>query len=101
MTTSTSDPTATATSVPQSDPDGERRGSHPISRPPLAEVGRRTPREWGALGVLLAGSALLNLWGLGASGNANDFYAAAVQAGTKSWKAMLFGSVSTMLDGEG
>src|SRR2546430_13674597 len=30
--------------------------------------------------------------GLGASGYGNDFYAAAVQAGTKSWKAFFFGS---------
>ena len=31
-------------------------------------------------------------WGLGASGWANSFYSAAVQAGTKSWKAFFFGS---------
>src|ERR1035441_6242190 len=30
--------------------------------------------------------------GLGASGWANSFYSAAVQAGAKSWKAMFFGS---------
>jgi 4-amino-4-deoxy-L-arabinose transferase-like glycosyltransferase len=41
---------------------------------------------------LLVGTALLYLWGLGASGYGNDFYAAAVQAGTKSWKAFFFGS---------
>ena len=34
----------------------------------------------------------LYLWGLGASGWANSFYSAAVQAGTKSWKAFFFGS---------
>jgi 4-amino-4-deoxy-L-arabinose transferase-like glycosyltransferase len=45
--------------------------------------------------VLLAGSALLFLWDLGASGNANSFYAAAVQAGTQSWKAWLFGSLDS------
>ncbi len=49
-------------------------------------------RERGVLAALLAGTAALYLWGLGASGMGNDFYAAAVQAGTKSWKAMLFGS---------
>ena len=32
------------------------------------------------------------LWGLGASGWANSFYSAAVQAGAKSWKAFFFGS---------
>jgi 4-amino-4-deoxy-L-arabinose transferase-like glycosyltransferase len=42
---------------------------------------------------LLAATALLYLWDLGASGHANGFYAAAVQAGTQSWKAMFFGSL--------
>ena len=44
---------------------------------------------------MLGLSALLYLWGLGASGYANDFYAAAVQAGTKSWKAFFFGSLDS------
>jgi 4-amino-4-deoxy-L-arabinose transferase-like glycosyltransferase len=44
------------------------------------------------LGLLLAGTALLYLAGLSRSGWANDFYAAAVQAGTRSWKAFFFGS---------
>jgi 4-amino-4-deoxy-L-arabinose transferase-like glycosyltransferase len=43
--------------------------------------------------LLLAGTALLYLWDLSASGNANSFYAAAVQAGSKSWKAWFFGSL--------
>src|SRR5207244_5677665 len=41
---------------------------------------------------LLAATAVLYLWGLGASGWANAYYSAAVQAGTKSWKAFFFGS---------
>jgi 4-amino-4-deoxy-L-arabinose transferase-like glycosyltransferase len=45
-----------------------------------------------ALLLLLAGTAVLYLVDLGRSGYGNDFYAAAVQAGTKSWKAFLFGS---------
>ncbi|HUC05168.1 MAG TPA: glycosyltransferase family 39 protein [Acidimicrobiales bacterium] len=45
-----------------------------------------------ALLGLLALTAVLYLWDLGASGWANSFYAAAVQAGTKSWKAFFFGS---------
>jgi 4-amino-4-deoxy-L-arabinose transferase-like glycosyltransferase len=45
-----------------------------------------------ALLGLLGGTALLYLVGLGASGWANSFYAAAVQAGATSWKAFLFGS---------
>ncbi len=49
-------------------------------------------RERLTLAALLVGTAVLYLWDLSASGNANDFYAAAVQAGTKSWKAFFFGS---------
>jgi 4-amino-4-deoxy-L-arabinose transferase-like glycosyltransferase len=41
---------------------------------------------------LLALTAVLYLWNLTRNGWANDFYAAAVQAGTKSWKAFFFGS---------
>ncbi|HTU29948.1 MAG TPA: glycosyltransferase family 39 protein [Solirubrobacteraceae bacterium] len=46
-----------------------------------------------ALGALLALTALAYIWNLGASGDANSFYAAAVQAGTESWKAFFFGSL--------
>jgi 4-amino-4-deoxy-L-arabinose transferase-like glycosyltransferase len=42
--------------------------------------------------VLLVGTAVLYLWGLGASGWGNSFYAAAAQAGSESWKAFFFGS---------
>ena len=38
-------------------------------------------------------TAALYLWGLGAAGWANEYYAAAVQAGTQNWKALLFGSI--------
>lgn len=41
---------------------------------------------------LLVATAALYLWSLGSSGWANSFYAAAVQAGSESWKAALFGS---------
>ena len=41
---------------------------------------------------LLALTALLYLWNVTRNGWANDFYAAAVQAGTRSWKAFFFGS---------
>jgi 4-amino-4-deoxy-L-arabinose transferase-like glycosyltransferase len=42
--------------------------------------------------LLLVGTGVLYLWGLGASGWANTYYSAAVQAGTKSWKAFFFGA---------
>src|SRR5512135_463398 len=65
--------------------------------------GRRVPRllrgpqtdpRWArpALLGLLALTAVLYLWDLTRNGWANDFYAAAVQAGTVSWKAFFFGS---------
>jgi 4-amino-4-deoxy-L-arabinose transferase-like glycosyltransferase len=56
---------------------------------------RSRPLERASLLALLAGTALLYLWGLGASGWANDFYSAAVQAGTQSWKAFFFGSLDS------
>jgi 4-amino-4-deoxy-L-arabinose transferase-like glycosyltransferase len=60
--------------------------------PPPAPGRRESPWARPALVALLASTALLSLWGLGASGWANTYYAAAVQAGTKSWKAFVFGS---------
>ena len=42
---------------------------------------------------LLIATAVLYMWNLSASGYGNSFYAAAVQAGTKSWKAFFFGSL--------
>lgn len=52
----------------------------------------RKNRERLALGALLLATAVLYLWGLGASGWANAFYSAAVQAGATSWKAFFYGS---------
>src|SRR3954451_23311220 len=56
--------------------------------------GRTTDPPWvrPSLAGLLVATAVLYLWGLGASGWANTFYSAAVQAGTHSWKAFFFGS---------
>ncbi|MGW3102798.1 ArnT family glycosyltransferase [Streptomyces sp. NPDC001100] len=47
------------------------------------------PAFWG----MLLATGLLYLYNLSASGYSNSFYSAAVQAGSKSWKAMLFGSL--------
>jgi 4-amino-4-deoxy-L-arabinose transferase-like glycosyltransferase len=64
---------------------GRRPAGPALSRPP-------EPLErWALVGLLLA-TALLYLWGLGASGWANSFYSAAAQAGSESWKAFFFGS---------
>jgi 4-amino-4-deoxy-L-arabinose transferase-like glycosyltransferase len=48
-----------------------------------------------ALLALLALTAAAYMWDLSASGYANSFYAAAAQAGTKSWKAFFFGSLDS------
>ncbi|ALE82520.1 glycosyltransferase family 39 protein [Pseudonocardia sp. HH130629-09] len=52
--------------------------------------------RWGrpaAVAALLVGTGVLYLWNLGASGWANSFYAAAVQAGAQDWTAFFFGSL--------
>src|SRR3954465_11010468 len=56
--------------------------------------GRADDAAWvrPALLALLVGTGVLYLWGLGASGWANAFYSAAVQAGSHSWTAFFFGS---------
>ncbi|MBF8186960.1 glycosyltransferase family 39 protein [Nonomuraea sp. K274] len=73
----------------------------PVDRPPPdpARGGRRrrpqtghAPWERPALSALLLATAVLYLWGLGASGWANSFYAAAAQAGSQDWTAFFFGS---------
>jgi 4-amino-4-deoxy-L-arabinose transferase-like glycosyltransferase len=46
------------------------------------------------MGLLLL-TALLYIWALADSGDANSFYAAAAQAASKSWKAWFFGSLDS------
>ncbi|MEV6100780.1 glycosyltransferase family 39 protein [Nocardia sp. NPDC051981] len=43
--------------------------------------------------ALLIATAVVYLWGLGGAGWGNGYYAAAVQSGTQSWKALLFASL--------
>ena len=70
----------------------ERATSEPL---PVADQPRPERPRWvrPALWTLLAVTGVLYLWGLGAAGWANEYYAAAVQAGTQNWKALLFGSI--------
>jgi 4-amino-4-deoxy-L-arabinose transferase-like glycosyltransferase len=69
-------------------------GAAPLRLARLLVRGREEDAAWvrpsliGLLGI----AALLYLWDLGASGWANAFYSAAVQAGSTSWKAFFFGS---------
>jgi 4-amino-4-deoxy-L-arabinose transferase-like glycosyltransferase len=64
---------------------------------PPSAVTRRAliTRQRAALFALLTLTAVAYLWDLTASGYGNSFYAAAVQAGTKSWKALFFGSIDS------
>ncbi|CAN5680003.1 glycosyltransferase family 39 protein [soil metagenome] len=59
----------------------------------MPEPVSRARWELPALLTLLLGTAVLYLWALGSLGWANEFYAAAVQSGTKDWTALLFGSL--------
>ena len=63
---------------------GTAASAHGPARP------RGSGRRWSAL---LLATAVLYLWELGRAGWANSYYAAAVQAGTQSWKAFFFGSL--------
>ncbi|QWF81297.1 ArnT family glycosyltransferase [Amycolatopsis sp. CA-230715] len=63
------------------------------SAPPAAPAPAAPRWHRPALAALLAGTALLYLWDLGASGYGNSYYAMAVQAGTQSWKAWFFGAL--------
>ncbi|MFK0260945.1 ArnT family glycosyltransferase [Streptomyces angustmyceticus] len=74
-------------STPHGGPPGPAAAS-PAAADPAA------PPRWArpALLALLLVTAVLYLWSLSASGYANQFYSAAVQAGSESWKAFFFGS---------
>ena len=74
--------------VPASEPGTSRTA-------PAAAIPLRPRWELPALAVLLVGTGGLYLWNLAASGWANSFYAAAVQAGTQSWTAFFFGSLDS------
>ncbi|MEW6583822.1 MAG: glycosyltransferase family 39 protein, partial [Actinomycetota bacterium] len=73
---------------PAPPPAEERRGLRAWRGPRPA--GSRWERP--AVAALLLATALLYLWGLGASGWANDFYSAAAQAGSDSWSAFFYGA---------
>ena len=80
-----------------------RTGQHPPRGSGLADAPTETPQpahrrprwELPGLAVLLIGTGVLYLWQLAGNGWANTFYAAAVQAGTKNWTALFFGSLDS------
>ncbi|MDT0494814.1 glycosyltransferase family 39 protein [Streptomyces griseus] len=68
----------------------------PVMPPPPTPGPVDSPR-WArpALYGLLLAVGLAYFWNLSASGYANSFYSAAVQAGSQSWKAFFFGSLDS------
>ena len=60
-----------------------------------AGAGTTTIRTRLGFAALMALTFLLYVWGLDRNGWANAYYAAAVQSGTKSWKAFFFGSLDS------
>ncbi|MER6717369.1 ArnT family glycosyltransferase [Streptomyces halstedii] len=88
------------TAATHSDPLAAPRARHGHGRPARSlprRVWRGRPEDprWArpAFLALLLVIGLAYLWDLGASGYANSFYSAAVQAGSQSWKAFFFGSL--------
>jgi len=73
--------------------------SDPVTQEPRhrKDSAAHAPPRWVRPSVfgLLAATAVLYFWNLTASGYGNSFYAAAVQSGTQSWKAWLFGSLDS------
>lgn len=77
-------------------PHADEHGAPPPPRRAALEPSARripsTVRDRVALAALLVGTAVLYLWNLTASGWANAFYSAAVQAGAESWTAFFYGA---------
>ena len=59
--------------------------------PPTAQAGPRFRPTY--LAALLVATAVLYLWNITINGMGNQFYAAATQAGSLNWEALLFGSL--------
>ncbi|MFI5701688.1 ArnT family glycosyltransferase [Streptomyces xanthochromogenes] len=83
------------TTSPLADPREGVAASGPRTARNRLWRGRPDDPAWArpALLALLAVTCAAYLWNLSASGYANSFYSAAVQAGSQSWKAFFFGSL--------
>lgn len=59
------------------------------------EPTRPTANTWDRVGlvVLLVAATVMYLWNITVNGMGNQFYAAAAQAGSSNWEALLFGSL--------
>ncbi len=85
--------------IPATDRHDRAHPGAPTRRPAAARLflGEREDARWlrPTFWALLVVTAVVYLWDLSISGYANSFYAAAVQAGTKSWEAFFFGSLDS------
>lgn len=86
-----------ATLIDRPDHPAERRTAERRSAVVRLFLGDRADAAWlrPAFWALLLLTAVLYLWDITVSGSANSFYAAAVQAGSESWKSWFFGSLDT------
>ena len=78
--------------------DGSLAGVTTTLDEPAAAINgptRSTARTWDRVGlaVLLTATAVTYLWNITINGMGNQFYAAAAQAGSTNWEALLFGSL--------
>ncbi|MEV6563193.1 ArnT family glycosyltransferase [Streptomyces kronopolitis] len=87
-------PSGTPARPPYPTPATPPQGAPPASGEPSAAPHPVADPRWArpALLALLLVTLVLYLWSLSSSGYANQFYSAAVQAGSESWKAFFFGS---------
>jgi 4-amino-4-deoxy-L-arabinose transferase-like glycosyltransferase len=103
MQTATLPSAGTDAPAPPADPSSEGPATGAEPRGPGGQRLRRVLRgpesdpAWARPGLiaLLVVTTLAYLYNLTASGWANSFYSAAVQAGSVSWKAFLFGSLDS------
>ena len=65
------------------------------TEPPRSRWFTRPSSDRVGFGVLLVATAVMYLWNITVNGMGNQFYAAAAQAGSKNWEALLFGSLDT------
>ncbi|AXE79063.1 ArnT family glycosyltransferase [Streptomyces atratus] len=97
MTTLRPDRLAASPDAPTSPPPAAGAGHARPDKSLARRVWRGRPEDpcWArpAFLAMLLVIALAYLWNLSASGYANSFYSAAVQAGSQSWKAFFFGSL--------
>lgn len=85
--------TGATSGIPQHHSHGAARGNQHYVDSQLYVMPKRTPMDWVALAVMMVAAIAVFFINLTASGYANDFYAAAAQAGSENWTAFLFGSL--------